>query len=178
MFFHGFIQLCAHCADRAKGAARALKDVAQLRSVELPKLLWRQAGEMFPLVADVTSGDAAFAAQKLHRRFQQRAFSAAAFSHNAQNLAGSQGKAHILRSRFTEVGNIYMVIDEKFFHFLPPAFGVGIVPDGVAQQVKDDNRKKNSSTGTEGNPGTSCHQASGVADHAAPFGSGRLGTQS
>jgi len=109
---HDFVKLCAHRADRAEGAACALKDHAKLRPVQLPQLSCRQIRKVPPFIPDVAPRHHAAASEKTHGSFQQCGFPAAAFSDNSENLAGAQRKAHILYCRNSVVGNVHMVISQ------------------------------------------------------------------
>ena len=110
MLSHGFQQLGPYGPDGAEGAAGALEDIAQLRAAELAQFFRGQIRKILPLVPNISPGDAALGPQQPHGRLDEGTLAAAAFAHNAQDLPGMQGKAHVPDGRLPQVGNIHMIV--------------------------------------------------------------------
>ena len=119
---HRLIQLRPNRADGAEGASGVLKNVAQLRAIQLAEFLGWQTKQIPAPVADLPLCNAALAAKQPHGSLDQCAFAAAALPHNAQDLPRFQRKAHILHHRLPQIGKLHTVIFEYGFHLLTSGF--------------------------------------------------------
>ena len=103
---HGLIQLRPHRADGAEGASGVLKNVAQLRTVQLAEFLGWQTKQIPAPVADLSLCNAALAAKKPHGRLDQCAFAGAVWSHQDVNFSFSDGEVHSAQDFFSFDGSV------------------------------------------------------------------------
>ena len=107
---HALDDLLADRAGRAQGCAAVLKDHADLLAADPAHLLGRHVRKAFPFKPDVASCDHAAAAQKPHRGLEQRGFSGAGFTHQTEDLAGMELKAHVMDDGLPVEGDLHMLI--------------------------------------------------------------------
>ena len=102
--------LLANGADGTQGSAAVLEYHADLFSADMPHLRVRQIRQVFSLEPDIASGNHAGTAKQSHRSPDQRRFSWAWFSHQAQDFARMQLKRYIMDNRIPVKGNLHMLI--------------------------------------------------------------------
>ena len=107
---HALDDLLADRAGRAQGRAAVLKDHADLLAADPAHLLGRHVRKAFPFKPDVASCDHAAAAQKAHRGLEQRGFSGAGLTHQTEDLAGMELKAHVMDDGIPVEGDLHMLI--------------------------------------------------------------------